>query len=426
MARFSERVTHPAVITAAAVAVLGGGLLVWALTGDDAVPAPEDVPATTTSAAEPTPSDEDATPVETPSPSDEPSTPTPSDGPAVWSPADVAPEVFGGVEITGAVAWERSIVAVGCDHELTTSGEPGDGPIWVGSGSQWERVGPVSVPSPTGTEIPVTCVDQVVATPHGLFAAAGFAMIRSTDGLTWESVGLDLDEWVEAILAVGDNVSVLTARASLAESRVATLWSTTDGLAWDRLGGPRSEAGVGDDPAVVFDNGGVADVVAAGGLLVAVGASPGGEFVPTAAAWTSADTLTWQRASVADAEDCYLTAAATATTGLLAAGWCTTTGQPALWTSADGTAWQRTEAPVAELAPYSFVAVGGLSVLADGTVAVAGTVSEAGLEGGTIAQWLGPDGWNRADDVVVPYHVVEGTGFWPPLGTGPVTVLVAE
>ncbi len=189
-------------IVVVVVAVLvGGGLLAWALTRDDAARAPGDVPAPTMSAGEVAEPGGDTAPVETPGPPEGPGSPDPAVLPG-WVSAEVAPDVFGGVAVTGAVAWEGSIVAVGCDHELTTSGERGDGPIWVGAGSRWERVGPVSVPGSTGTDVPVTCIDQVVATPHGLFAAAGSALIRSADGLTWEPVEVAPDAWVDAILAV--------------------------------------------------------------------------------------------------------------------------------------------------------------------------------------------------------------------------------
>ncbi|HMO12418.1 MAG TPA: hypothetical protein PKB06_13165, partial [Actinotalea sp.] len=353
-----------------------------------------------------------------------------------WRDAGADPAVFAGSVVTAAVAWQGAVVAVGCDHEATGAGplEPTDAPVWVGSGADWRRAGPVTVPSPTGTGgTPVTCLDQVVASPFGLFAAAGAVVLQSADGLDWEPVnGLwPLGEgWASALFALGDRVTVLSSRASLAESTVAALWTTTDGATWTVLGDPeRYEAGVGDDPAVGFDNADVAEVVERGGTLVAVGASPGGAFVPTAAAWTSTDTVTWTPAAVAGGEDCYLTAVTVTDPGLFGAGWCADTGQPATWTSADGTVWQPAVAPVAELPEFSFLEVLATTWLGAGTVAITGSVSHAGQEAGPDGQvqWLIDDGVLTRDDLVaVPYHRVGGTGFWPAVGAVPPAVLLAD
>ena len=418
-------------VGAVAVGLLGIGLAASALGG-----APAPVPPAT---SEPTGTSEPTSePTGTGEPTSEPtgalSTLTVIAG---WRDAGVDPAVFADSVVTDAVAWQGSIVAVGCDQVATATGstEPQGAPIWVGSGGTWQRSGPVSVPDPAGsaTGAPVTCLDQVVATPYGLYAAAGAAVLQSDDGLSWGVVPDLWDAgtgWVDAILASGDRVTVLGSRASLAESSVATLWSTTDGETWSRAGSgpwPREEAGVGDDPAVTFDNGGIADVVEWGDGLVAVGASPGGAFVPTAAAWTSTDTVTWERATVEDADECYLTAVGSTSGGLLGAGWCMSSGQPALWTSSDGTTWQRAVAPVADLPEFSFVDVTDLAVLDTGAIVVAGTLSVGGLEESTPVQWTGTDGqWQIADDLAAPFHAVGGVAIWPATGAGPAAVLLAE
>lgn len=397
-------------LAAGAVVLVGGGLAVAALTGGPTV-----IPAVT------------------PEPTTAPSPTRPDTARSLtvvpgWFDAGADASLFAGATITGAVAWQGSVVAVGCDQDAASSGRPTDAPIWVGGGAQWQRSAPVPLPGGEGAEsAQVTCIDQVVATRHGLFAAAGAGVIHSDDGLTWDVVELDSGPgWVDAVMTSGDRVTVLTSHASLNESRVASLWTTIDGRTWSRVGEQRDEAGVGDDPAVVFDNGGVADVITVTGGLVAVGASPGGEFVPTAAVWTSTDSVTWQRATVEDAGDCYVTAVTTTSSGLVAAGWCTTTGQPALWASSDGAAWQRITAPVADLPPNSFVEVVAVTAFDDGVVGVAGSVFVGGTGTEGAAQWLLTDGWQRADDTAVPYHVVGGTGFWPPTGGETIAVLLAE
>lgn len=360
---------------------------------------------------------------------------TESAGPVPTSPVpDVAPtpvpDEVGGVHefadlvVTGAVAWRGAVVAVGCDEAATTNGDAIDLPVFVGSGDAWQRADGVTVRGGA----PVTCVDSVAATADGLVLVAGSAVLRSDDGLVWTPVVLpdDGNGWYSAVVAVGDRVTVVASRAAEAESRVATLWTSTDTRAWERVGSgpwPRPSAGQGDDPAVVFDSADVAERARLGTTTVLVGASPGGEFVPTAAAWTSADGLDWRPATVDQGADCSMSAVVPWRGGLAAAGWCPESGEPALWTSADGTAWTRVAAPE-PLGPRStgWTEVLALTVAGDELV-IAGADHGDGIEGAARVQWVGtPEaGWERHDDLAVGFHEVAGNGFWPAVGPGPGT-----
>lgn len=419
-ARMTVRVRRGRRVRAGALA--GGLVAVLAVVGVGGTllerrPAP--VPPATSTVPSPAPTSSSA-------PTSEPSASlTGVDVAAGWREAGVAPALFGDAVVTDAAAAADTVVAVGCDDQAASTGAPVAAPIWTRDGGEWTRVGPIDSPVPGS---PVTCVTQVAATPHGWYAVAWSALLHSDDGVTWSPVevlpapdGYPVGGY-DALAVSGDRVTVVTSRASFAESRVATLWTTTDGSSWQEVGAdvPHDEAGVGDNPAVVFDNANVARIVDHGGVLVAVGASPGGEFVPTAAAWTSTDTLAWTPANVEDADQCYLSDVVDTASSLLGAGWCTATGNPALWTSADGRAWQRVTAPQVDLDPSTaYASLTGVTTVGDG-FAIAGPWSDAAAGTTAWVQWTGsPDtGWERADDLAVPYHQASDVAFWPTLGAG--------
>src|SRR5690606_31820736 len=90
--------------------------------------------------------------------------------------------------------------------------------------------------------------------------------------------------------------------------------------------------------------------------LLAVGSSPGGEYVPTAAAWTSADGMTWRRVTpTGDGFEGCSAAAVTATPqGFTAVGGCLFTSRPmAAWSSPDGISWTPDQTPVSPEDPQA-------------------------------------------------------------------------
>jgi hypothetical protein len=246
---------------------------------------------------------------------------------------------------------------------------------------------------------------------------------------------------------------------------VASLWTTTDGTTWTRLGsGPRTVTG-GDDPAAMFDNADVSSVVTYDGLLVAVGASPWQQAYneifntpwpdsvsPTATVWTSHDGTTWRQGAVEEPEGCYLADVEPTSSGLVLAGWCK--DGPGLWTSEDGTSWRRAAAPTIDMSPPDLeppaivvgeriVRISAVSVLDDGTMLLTGSeyppdVSYSGASNeGWISLpiahlWRGSPatGWTElggglsrfedqlvtTGDLAAPFAIVDRVGFWPRVG----------
>jgi len=374
---------------------------------------PERVPPAETLEPAPDATDAPILPSPTPDATDAPTLIT--DGVLVgWRDLGVDEAIFGPVAITDAVAVDGRAVAVGCDE---SDGDSGGFPAYFADdAATWTRASGAT----SAFDDQYACLDQVVSTPHGLFAAGVLGLFRSDDGTTWETVELPGYDhgWVDAVFAAGDRVTVLVGQASYAESTVAAMWTTTDGETWTP---------VTDGSAAVFDNGGVADVITFGDRLVAVGAQPGGEFVPTAAAWVSADGLTWERTTATGegfADDA-MVALAAADGGLVAVGWCSDTKQLCAWRSTDGTTWVPEAVPSEDLDPsVSYIQAGALTALGNDVYAV-GSKDVAASETFEPRLWhRAPGGpWERIDPETVgavPFAQVDVggrlVGFWPGRG----------
>lgn len=408
------RTTVTTVGTVAALALVGVvGVAVadgWGTTPPAGTTSPEPVPTETATATTP---------------------PTPAETVPVlegWTDAGVDPGVFGDMVITAAVQLGGRVVAVGCDNGSAA---------WSPSFPAWVAEEPGAWVPATGTG--PACFQDAVATPHGVYAAAFPDLYRSVDGYTWSKVPgtLPSDAWgVTAVFAAGDRVTVLVQQATEGESRTAGLVTSTDGETWQAID---------DTRARVFDD---ADVAAAvtrpDGSLLAVGASPGGQFVPTAAMWLSDDGLSWSLVSpVGDGfADCFATDVTAVPGGYAAVGSCAGGDARALaiWSSADGAVWS---APV--LAPDEAADAAGSVIdaavarVGDVTYVVGSRIGERDPAGPQLrAVWrTNADGvWVAvpADDVVpVPFRLVDlggrQVGFWYPLlssGDGRVRVLVAD
>lgn len=357
--------------------------------------------------------------------------PTPSTSP----PATTTPEVtaiappppatvllpagdpFGAVAVTDSVPVADGTLLVGCARQ----GEvPAAFPAWT--------IGADLAITPADGPAGVACLSQVVSTPLGLYAQGGGVLVHSEDGRRWQSVEVptEVPEWVQHIAAIGDRVTVISQRASLNETTVSTLYTTTDGVAWEAV------------DADIFDSADVSAIAPGGAGLLAVGASPGGQAPPTAAVWTTPDAITWERLTPLGEgfDGAFMTALIATDGGFVAVGGDLDSGLMAAWTSTDGLQWTRSPDP--DDTPHEFGSMIALSVTIDGSgvLYAAGLDSDAARDGDTSvpALWRSDDGitWMRIDpEASVPFATAdreEGRiGFWPPPGGAdddPVSVIL--
>lgn len=375
------------------------------------------------------------------SPTDVPTTapttrPDPEEG---WGRLDVDTDVFDGViPVDGAVDGE-TMVLVGCPTE-----DLGGFPIWWSSGGfDFERTSGPETPRPQDTR----CVQQVVSTPFGWFAGGLGPLLRSSDGAAWEIVDVPAILGYEETFQLGyvDNVfvspdgermTVLYRRAAMNESTIATLVTTTDGETWIENAHPSQS---------LFDSSGIAAVIEGGDGLLAAGASPGGEFVPTAAVFTSPDGLRWRRVTPTggpDFDDKAIEDVARIGDRYIAVGGdFFETGLMTAWVSPDGFEWRRLPHPPDTTDPSVAHMTGQAITVADGYVWVAGRDYDARRSEpqGIPALWRSVDGeaWARVPledlEINLPFEIASSPnlriGVWPPpsgLIDEPVTLYASD
>lgn len=425
--------TLPVAALVALVAVLGWSA--WKALGPDrGVVIDQPSPQPTAPASERAPSEPESPHTTAPPPE-------PLDG---WARLPVDPTIFGQVRITDAAADGQRLVLAGCEQFSSTSTIP---MWWSDDAETWRRA---SWPELLGPG----CVRQVESTRFGFYAIGPDAgsVMWSADGEEWEPVqlpdaGSDLGLPVFFPSPSGDRVTILKfPRGDVAESTDGALFTTTDGHEWEE--GPA-------DSAALFDDSTIADVIPGGDGLLAVGSSPGGEFVPTAAVFTSADGLTWRRVTPrnADFDEKMMTAVMDTGDGFVAVGGDLASadrpgaGLMAAWTSPDGITWtpssppdEETDASVAHMTAQAVTQAGG-AIWAAGRDFDARRDDE---DKERPALWVSEDGqaWVRADleDNArrTPFIVLDlpdlRLGVWPPpipyanpnADPGPVELFVAE
>jgi class 3 adenylate cyclase len=273
-----------------------------------------------------------------------------------WSRA--APEALhqpGGQAMTAATGGGPGIVAVG----WTGSEGELDAAVWTSrDGSSWRRVPGLDRLGGDGDQV----MNRVAAGGPGLIAvgyeeAAGDrdgAIWTSADGLTWDRV-----ESAETILggvgnqevralATSDDRLVAVGYDDVRGSRDAAAWSSQGGRRWHRV---PHVAGVFGGPGEQLMNA----VIAHGPSFVAVG----WDTVHTsrdATAWTSADGTEWERVPQDEVElggrgIQLMYGIESAGSGLVAVGRDTSGGgsDAAVWFSEDGVTWTRSPGDEATL-----------------------------------------------------------------------------
>ena len=341
-----------------------------------------------------------------------------------WGRLGTDTSVFGGVvPLDGAADGDR-LVLVGCPSE-----DLAGFPIWwAAQGFDFVRA---SAPE-TSQPLDARCVQEIVSTRFGWFAGGAGPLLRSSDGITWEVVD------VPSILGYefagqlgyvdnlflspdGERLTLLYRRAAEAESTVATLVTTTDGETWVKNAHPSQS---------LFDSSGIAAVVQGGDGLLAVGSSPGGEFVPTAAVFTSPDGLRWRRVTPRgdpDFDDKVMEDVMWLGDRFIGVGGdFFETGLMTAWSSPDGLAWRRLPHPPETTDPSVAQMTARAVTVADGFVWVAGQDFDARrTEPQSLpALWRSADGeaWERipfdALGINVPFEIASTPdlriGVWPP------------
>ena len=127
----------------------------------------------------------------------------------------------------------------------------------------------------------------------GTIVAGGFAgpvftsTILTFDGTSWAVADVpDTPGQVAGVARIGDRW--VAVGNGLPDNPVGFIWESADGLAWQ--------------PQQTIRDAALYDVIAGDGAIVAVGAVLDPEMNATAAAWSSADGATWERAAVAGSE----------------------------------------------------------------------------------------------------------------------------
>jgi len=255
---------------------------------------------------------------------------------------------FGDSLMYAVAAGVERYVATG---EITVGDSTLRGAIWTSTdGWTWTRV---VVPSAAGASIGGVIFDQIGYVAWGSFlsmagTSSSAAIWTSRDGVTWrQAVGPPSFAFSEVagIARVGDRlVAVGSSDDEDGRALVAfRAWTSTDGETWVPAGSPsisnpdqvyvdglavfdgeligwgsydagdRWSAAIARSPdglhwtfealdSAPFANPWIADVLVDGDVLVAVGGdAEEGIVVPSSAAWTSSDGVTWEPAAIIDA-----------------------------------------------------------------------------------------------------------------------------
>lgn len=260
-------------------------------------------------------------------------------------------------------------VAIARGRAVAVGTSAGAAAAWVTAddGATWQ---PSIVPAVDGA-IESRMLD-VISAPDG-FVAVGYASVgptqrplfwRSPDGRQWTlTVGSGTGRPHGIAIGGPADFVVVGRGAEGLDGAPAAAWTSPDGVTWQRA-----------TSGAALDDGLMQAVVAGKGGYVAVGRSGDGE---TAAAWTSSDGMTWHRVPTTEAlksRSAYAAHAemddlAATSTGLVAVGWNSdANGAAVVWRSADGVTWKR-DADTTSLigGGMASVATGGDTLVAVGS-----------------------------------------------------------
>lgn len=230
----------------------------------------------------------EAQPIEQP-----PTVPEPEQMVAPWYRVVDKEGVFDGAALSDIIEFEGRLVAVGRVD--------GSAAVFTSDdGVTWSRI--TLIESSGGN--PVGSLSVVAEGGLGLVALGSkglgrFEVWTSPDGMNWSEVPQDAQSEQAAdvadIVAGGPGLvavgSVGVPAAGGVDDGVPAIWTSSDGLQWER---------VPNEPSVLGDSGGIFAVAAGNGILVAVGESWFGATDDDLlnVVWTSTDGRDWSRAAV--------------------------------------------------------------------------------------------------------------------------------
>ncbi len=200
------------------------------------------------------------------------------------------------VELNDVIEFDGRLVAVGNAVRFTAARVSEDGVTWSRA----------VIETPNGNPDPGE-LSVVVEGGSGLIALGSngldvFEVWTSADGATWSALPQEAipDEPVAVtdvvaagpgFLAVGRQGFEQGCAQCDPPTTVPALWTSADGLQWER---------VPHDPSMFGDEGGLFSVAAGNGHIVAIGSPTGRLDGDVSVVWTSTDGLTWSRSTVQD------------------------------------------------------------------------------------------------------------------------------
>jgi class 3 adenylate cyclase len=319
-----------------------------------------------------------------------------------WQRADAESAGFegpGDQRINRLHAAGRGLVAVGQDSSRGRL----DAAAWTSEdGIRWSRAAPAELHRPGGQAMTAVTGGRRGLVAVGWSSSSGdmdAAVWTSSDGSSWKGVA-----GAEELGGVGDQVMnrvapggpglIAVGYEDAGEGRDGAIWTSSDGLSWDRVRSADAIlGGIGNQE--------VRSLAGSGDRLVAVGYDDArGDL--DAAAWSSRGGRRWRRVPHAarvfgGPGEQYMNAVTAHRSGFVAVGWDTvhTSLDAAAWTSSDGTAWERVPQDEVEFGGQGRQLMYGVDSGGSGLVAVGRDTSGGGSDA---AVWFSEDGvtWARS------------------------------
>ena len=256
------------------------------------------------------------------------------------------------------------IAAAAVMSACATSSSPGDGSAAPSSSAAPAPSvsGPPPGTSPSGAASSASPADAFVGVPasegalnaisaaDGTIVVGGFSgpvftsTILAFDGSSWSVADVpDAPGQVAGIARIGDRW--IAVGNGLPDVRSGFIWSSVDGRSWE--------------PVQTIEDAALYDVIAGDGVVVAVGAGLDAEMNATAAAWSSTDGTTWERATVDGPDRASMGSVATTPGGYIATGDRRLGDTRPIWIAETGTSWTSLQNDLTDqLIPTDIVAWG--------------------------------------------------------------------